>query len=142
MHRLPLCFTNVTNLEIAHTRLTLEARHQSLGPVQPHIAAYLEYETSFIIEHKILHIFIYLPLSDESHNLELLKFYSMPIPISPTLHMQIDVQQSYLAINKGGQHTTIENSAIEKCQKYSEINFCDKPLILQKELRNICLGSI
>lgn len=142
MHRLPLCFTNVTNLEIAHTRLTQDARQRNLAPVQPHIAAYLEYETSFIIEHKILHIFIHVPLSDENKALELLKFFSMPIPISPKLHMQIDVQQTYLAISKGGLHTTIENSAIEQCRKYGEMHFCDKPLILHKELRNTCLGSI
>ena len=91
MHRLPLCFTNVANLETAHTRLALDARQRGLTPVQPHITAYLEYETSFIIEHKILHIFVHVPLSDKNQHLELLRFYSIRIPISPTLQMQIDV---------------------------------------------------
>ncbi len=142
MHQLTLCFTNVANLETAHTRLDLDAWQLGLAPVQPHITGYLEYETSFIIEHKILHIFVHVPLSDKKQNLELLGFYSIPIPISPTLQMQIDVKQSFLAISKGGLHTTIESSVIEKCSKYSEIHFCDKPLILYKKLQDTCLGSI
>jgi len=142
MHRLPLCFTNVANLETAHTRLALDARQRGLTPVQPHITAYLEYETSFIIEHKILHIFVHVPLSDKNQHLELLRFYSIPIPISPTLQMQIDVKQNFLAISKGGLHTTIESSVIDKCSKYGEIHFCDKPLILHKKLQDTCLGSI
>ena len=142
MHRLPLCFTNASNLEVAHKRLTHDAIKRNLTPIQPHLAAYLEYETSFIIKHKTLHIFVHVPLSDESQQLELLKFFSIPIQISPTLHMQIDVQQKFLAINRGGLHTPIENSEIEKCLKYNEIHFCEKPIILHKQLRDTCLGSI
>ncbi len=42
MHRLPLCFTKVANLETAHTCLALDARQRGLAPAQPHITAYLE----------------------------------------------------------------------------------------------------
>ena len=132
MHRLPLCFTNVSNLEIAHTRLTRDAQERGLAPVQPHIAAYLEYETSFIIENKIIHIFVHVPLSDESQNLEILKFFSVPIAISATLHMQIDIQQTFLAISKDGLHTTLDNSVIKKCRKYRELHFCDKPPFIEQ----------
>jgi hypothetical protein len=69
MHRLPLCFTKVTNLETALTRLALDARQRGLAPTQPHITAYLEYETSFIIKHKILHIFVHMPLLDKNQHL-------------------------------------------------------------------------
>jgi hypothetical protein len=62
-------------------------------------------------------------LSDKNQHLELLQFYSIPIPISPTLQMQIDVKQSFQAISKGRLHTAIESSVIEKCSKYGEIHF-------------------
>lgn len=142
MHKLPLCFTNVTNLETAHTRLTRDALQRNLQPIQPHIAAYLEYETSFIIEHQVIHVFVHVPLSDGNQNLELLRFFSYPIPIGDSLHMKIDTQQTHLAISPGGFHATLTHSALEKCIKHGELHFCPQPIILKKNLSDTCLGSV
>jgi len=142
MHRLPLCFTNATNLQRAHDRLTEDARKRSLSPLESTISSYVQFETSFILENKMLHIFVHVPLSDQSQNLELLQFFSAPIAISSSLHMQIDVKHSFLALNNDGFHTTLDKAVIGQCAKYSNLYFCNEPLILQKRLSNTCLGSI
>ena len=142
LHRLPLCFTNTSNLEKAHKSLTRDAHKRMLSPIPIHIASYLQLETSFILEQDMLHIFVHVPLSDHSQNLELLRFYSVPIAISPSLHMQLDTQEKYLALNKEGFHTTLTDFALSKCKKYADILLCDEPLILKKKIDSTCLGSI
>lgn len=141
-HRLPFCFTNTTNLIKAHERLSKEASTRGLSPIQTSMTAYLQYEISFIIQNKLLHIFIHVPLSDQSKHLELLKFFSVPIPISPGFHMQIETKQQFLAISKEGFHTTISNQVLDQCRQFREIYFCPLPLILKRRFSDTCLGSI
>ena len=142
MHRLPLCFTNTTNLIRAHERLTQDALKKKLRPVQPNIAAYLRYEVSTIIKDKKIHIFVHVPLSNEANNMQLLKFYSLPIPISPSLHMQVEIRQQFLAISEDGLHASLDNSVIETSYKFGELHFPRFPLPLKKRLQDSCLGSI
>lgn len=141
-HRLPLCFTNTTNLIRAHERLTRDALKKELVPVQPNIAAYLRYEVSTIIKDKKIHIFVHVPLTNEAHNMQLLKFYSLPIPISPSLHMQVEIKQQFLAISNDGLHAALDNSVIATSYKFGELHFPKSPLILKKHLQDSCLGSI
>jgi hypothetical protein len=56
--------------------------------------------------------------------------------------MQIDVKHSFLALNNDGFHTTLDKAVIGQCTKYSNLYFCNEPLILQTRLSNTCLGSI
>ena len=142
MHRLPLCFTNTTNLFRAHERLTRDAWRKDLVPVQPNIAAYLRYEVSTIIKDKKIHIFVHVPLTNEKHNMQLLRFYSLPIPISPSLHMKVEIKQQFLAISNDGLHTALDKSVIDTAYKFGELHFPKFPLILKKNLQDSCLGSI
>lgn len=142
MHRLPFCFTNTTNLIKAHQRLSQNALERGLSPVQASMTAYLEHEISFVIQHKLLHIFVHVPLTDRSHNLELLKFVSVPIPISPAFHMKIDTNKNLIAISSEGFHTTISTQTFEQCRQLGEIFFCPRPLVLKRRFGDTCLGSI
>ena len=141
-HRLPSCFINTTGLIGIHKRLSHDATQRNLKPVSMNAASFLQFETSFIIDKHLLHIFLHVPLMDPSQNLELLQFYAIPISITPTLHMKISTSEAYLAIGRDGLHTTISQELIRSCYQYAELRFCDEPLILSKQIDQSCLGAI
>jgi hypothetical protein len=118
-HRLPFCFTNMSSIENSHNRLKLSAKTMNLTPIPINIESYFQFETSFILEQKLLHIFVHVPLADFSQHLELLDFYSIPISITPTLHMVIKPENKFLAVDKDGLHTTISAVTLQQCLKYS-----------------------
>ncbi len=141
-HRLPFCFTNMSSIENAHQRLIRSSKTMNLTPIPLNIASYFQFETSFILEHKLLHIFLHVPLADFSQHLELLEFYAIPISITPTLHMSIKPENKFLAVDKDGLHTTISRETLRQCLKYSDLHFCNTPLILSKKLHHTCLGAV
>jgi len=112
-HGLPFCFTNMYNIENSHKHLKMSAKTMNLTPIPINIASYFQFETSFILEQKLLHIFVHVPLA----HLELLEVYSIPIPITPTLHMTIKPESKFLAVNKHGLHTTISTVTLQQCLK-------------------------
>lgn len=146
-HRLPICFTNMSNMEAAHFRLIHNAKLSGLEPVPNSVAYYFQMETSFILDSGLLHIFVHVPLSDYSRNLELMEFYSVPIALTSTLHMEFGTEQKYLAVGTGalhsdGLHAMVHGATLDKCLRFSGIYFCDTPMILSKHLRTSCLGAI
>ena len=141
-HRLPSCFLNATNIIQAHKRLMTSAAKKNLTPISLNAASFLQFETSFIIKNHMLHIFIHVPLMDVSQNLELLQFFAIPISITPTLHMTIASNDRYLAIGKDGLHATISTQDLQNCLRYTDLHFCNTPLILSKQIDASCLGAI
>lgn len=142
MHRLPLCFINVTHLESAHQRLQNSATKMNVTPLPINTASYLQFETSFILEKHLLHIFVHVPLADYTQQMELLEFLHIPIALTPALHMTIKPLHEFLAVGPDGLHSTLSNQHLHQCRKYADVHFCDYPLVLEKEFSGTCLGAI
>ena len=141
-HRVPLCFLSTTNTKTALERLSTKAQRNNLQPLSPHIASFLQYETSFLLVKGQIQIFVHVPLIDPARRLDLLKFSNAPIPISPSLAFALAPMHEYLAINKEGLHATLSQTDIAASKQYGEYFFSESAIPLKKQINHTCLGSV
>ena len=141
-HRLPTCFVNTQQMMISVNKLALKAKTKQLEPISLHPSLFLQYETSFLFIKGIIHVYTHVPLIDRHRALDLLKFNSIPVPISASVSFAFSPTEQYLAMGKNGAHTTISEQKLSTCRRYMEYYFCERSFIMTTNISKTCLGSI
>ena len=91
-HRIPICFLNNTQIKISLGKLFKNAAAQHLQPVSIQLNAFLQYHTSFLLEKGRIHIFIHVPLNDNTKVLDILQFHNAPTQISNWVALKLSNQ--------------------------------------------------
>ena len=142
MHRVPLCFLDTNQIKISLKQLGVSAAKHSLELVSQHVSAFLQYETSFLMMQGQVHIYVHVPLWDRHNLLDLLQFNNAPTQISDTLALQLAPAATILAVGKGGVHTTLTQSTLDRYSKYGQYYFGDSAIVLERIINSTCLGAI
>jgi hypothetical protein len=141
-HRLPTCFVDTKQMIKTMQTLALKATKIQLEPISMHPAMFLQYETSFLFIKGVIHIYVHVPLINRLRLLDILRFNSIPVPISASVSFAFAPTDRYLAMGKQGVHTTISEQELSTCRKYMEYYFCEQSFILTTNITSTCLGSI
>jgi hypothetical protein len=141
-NRVPLCFLSSVQTEKALNGILDKGRKLGLEMVSPHLASFLQYETSFLIVQNQIHIYVHVPLFNPTRRMDLLKFSNAPIPILPTLSFAFAPTEEYLGIDTNGLHATISQHQVSTSKKYGEYFFSESAIVMKKNLSSTCLGSI
>ena len=141
-HRIPICFLNNTQIKISLEKLFKSAAAQNLQPVSVHLAAFLQYDTSFLMEKGRIHIFVHVPLYDNNKVLDILQFHNAPTQISDLLALKLSPLEKILAVGKEGIHTSMSHTDLKSMTKYDHMYFSDTALTLNIQLNTSCLGMI
>ena len=141
-HRIPICFLNNTQIKISLGKLFKSAAAQHLQPISVHLAAFLQYDTSFLFEEGRIHIFVHVPLFDNNKVLDILQFHNAPTQISDLLALKLSPVDDILAVGKDGLHTSMSHTDLTSMTKYGHMYFSDTALTLNIQLNTSCLGMI
>ena len=142
LHRLPICFMDSTQMMKSLDNLSQKAKKNHLEPISSHPSTLLQYETSFLLIKGIIHVYVHVPLIEKPRVMDVLRFNSIPVPISSSVSFAFAPTENHLAINKQGLHTTISQAQLTTCRRYYDYYFCDQNFIMTKKMTNTCLGSI
>ena len=141
-HRIPICFLNTTQIEISLNNLFRSAAAHNLEPVSPHLSAFLQYDTSFLMINGKMNIYVHVPLVNRKRLLDLLRFSNAPAQISASMALKLSPPGDILAIGHEGIHCTRTSSEIHLMRRYGNIIFSDNAISLNLHLNSSCLGSI
>ena len=141
-HRILICFLKNTQIRISLDKLFRSAATQHLEPVSWHIAAFLQFDTSFHMHKGKINIYVHLPLYDRNKNFDLLQFNNAPKQISDSVTLKLSPPGNILAKGQDGVHTTMTCKQLLSIKKYGNILFSDTALTLNLLLNSSCLGTI
>ena len=124
-NRIPICFLNSKQIRISLDNLFLSAAAQKLQPIEKSLAAFLQFETSFLMSKGQINIFVHVPLVNNLLLLDLMKFNNAPNQISSSIALQLAPPDSILAVGHNGLHTTLTEQSLSRFNKYGPLYFSD-----------------
>ena len=141
-HRILICFLKNTQIRISLDKLFRSAATQHLEPVSWHIAAFLQYDTFFLMNKGKINIYVHVPLYDKNKILYLLQFNNAPTQISDSVALKLSPPGNILAMGQDGIHTTMTPEELLSIKKYGNMFFSDTALTLNLPPNSSCLGKI
>ena len=141
-NRVPLCFLDTTQMRTSIRNLARRADIHNLEVLDPHIAAFLQYETSLLMTNGKMHIYTHVPLIDKKTSLDLMRFNNAPLRMSKEAAVQLAPSETILAIGRDGIHLTLTENSLERFLKYGQQYIGNAALTLNRQINSTCLGTI
>jgi hypothetical protein len=116
--RVPLCFLDTSQIKNLLDKLSQNVAIQNLELISKHIAAFIQYETSFLLAKVHIHVYVHAPLIDRRHLMDMLKFNNTLTQISDMLTLQLTPPDLILAIGQNGLYVTMTQSELDQYPRY------------------------